>query len=625
VTFSPAAPQPDIRIAEYSGLDTSAPFDVAQGAIGTGTALSTGNITTATANELLVAGNEIGHTTTAPGAGFTQRLITSPNSHILEDRIVTTAGSYSATATQNISGFWIIQVVAFKAAGGGGGGDTQAPTVPTGLSATPVSATQVNLSWTASTDNVGVTGYQVQRCQGAGCTNFADLATPSGTTFNDTGRSPNTTYRYQVRARDAVPNWSAYSSPVSATTPADSTAPSVPTGLAATAVSDTQINVTWNASSDNVAVTGYQLQRCQGSGCTNFADLATPSGTSFSDTGRTPNTTYRYQVRARDAVPNWSAYSSPVSATTQTDSAAPSVPTGLTATAVSISQINVSWNASTDNVGVTGYQLQRCQGAGCTNFTDLATPSGTSFNNTGLSPNTTYRYQVRARDAVPNWSSYSSPAAATTQADSTAPSVPTGLSATAVSSSQINLSWNASTDNVAVTGYQLQRCQGVGCTSFADLATPSGTSFNDTGLSASTTYRYQVRARDAVPNWSAYSSPVSAATQAPADTQAPTAPASLLIVAASSNEIDLVWTGSTDNVGVTAYIVERCSGVSCSNWGSAGTVSTPTPPATLFNNTSLSASTSYSYRVYARDAANNPSAPSNVVTYQTPANSPDCN
>src|SRR6185312_4287781 len=221
---------------------------------------------------------------------------------------------------------------------------------------------------------------------------------------------------------------------------------------------------------------------------------------------------------------------------------------------------------------------------------------------------TTYRYQVRARDAATNWSAYTNPpASATTQAppDTQAPTVPTGLSATPVSSSQINVTWNASTDNVGVTGYQLQRCQGAGCSNFTDLNLPTGTSFNDTGLSASTTYRYQVRARDAVPNWSASSTVASATTQAPADTQAPTTPTNLTAVAASSNEVDLVWNGSTDNVGVTAYVVERCAGVSCSNWGTVGTVSTPTPPATFFNNTSLTPSTSYSFRVRARDAANN--------------------
>ena len=96
--------------------------------------------------------------------------------------------------------------------------DTQAPTDPTGLSATAVSGTQINLAWTGSTDNVGVTSYRVERCQGAGCTNFVQVATPTGTSFNDTGLTTATTYSYRVRAADAAGNLSGYTAIQNATT-----------------------------------------------------------------------------------------------------------------------------------------------------------------------------------------------------------------------------------------------------------------------------------------------------------------------------------------------------------------------------------------------------------------------
>ena len=129
-------------------------------------------------------------------------------------------------------------------------------------------------------------------------------------------------------------------------------------------------------------------------------------------------TTYRYRVRAADAVPNLSGYSSIQNATTQAgpDTQAPSVPTGLSATPVSATQINLAWSASTDNVGVTGYRVERCLGATCSNFVQVGTPTGTSFDDTGLAAATTYRYRVRAADAVPNLSGYSSIQNATTQA-----------------------------------------------------------------------------------------------------------------------------------------------------------------------------------------------------------------
>ncbi|MGH8175770.1 MAG: LamG-like jellyroll fold domain-containing protein, partial [Steroidobacter sp.] len=91
-------------------------------------------------------------------------------------------------------------------------GDAQSPTAPTGVAASVISSTQINLSWTASTDDVGVTDYFVERCQGAGCTNFTQIATLTNTSYSDTGRTASTSYNYRVRATDAASNLSLYSS-----------------------------------------------------------------------------------------------------------------------------------------------------------------------------------------------------------------------------------------------------------------------------------------------------------------------------------------------------------------------------------------------------------------------------
>ena len=310
---------------------------------------------------------------------------------------------------------------------GGSPGDTQPPTAPTNLTATAVSSSQVNLAWTAATDNVAVTGYRVERCQGAGCSNFSEIAQPSGTSYSDTGRSPSTSYSYRVRATDAVPNLGPYSNTASATTPAgaDTQPPTAPTNLTATAVSSSQVNLAWTAATDNVAVTGYRVERCQGAGCSNFSEIAQPSGTSYSDTGRSPSTSYSYRVRATDAVPNLGPYSNTASATTPAgaDTQPPTAPTNLTATAVSSSQVNLAWTAATDNVAVTGYRVERCQGAGCSNFSEIAQPSGTSYSDTGRSPSTSYSYRVRATDAVPNLGPYSNTASATTPAGGGTPNL----------------------------------------------------------------------------------------------------------------------------------------------------------------------------------------------------------
>jgi chitodextrinase len=198
------------------------------------------------------------------------------------------------------------------------------------------------------------------------------------------------------------------------------------------------------------------------------------------------------------------------------DTAAPSAPTNLTPTAVDTSRVNLSWTASTDNVGVTGYLMERCQGAGCSAYTQISTPSGTAYSDTGLLPNTTYRYQMRATDAAGNLSPYSNVAQATTQVDTQPPTAPGTLTATAISGTQVNLSWGPSQDDAGVAGYRMERCQGAGCTDFVKvMVTPSTpTTFGDTGLVPSTNYSYLVRAADAAGNLGPYSNAAAVTTLA---------------------------------------------------------------------------------------------------------------
>jgi len=326
--------------------------------------------------------------------------------------------------------------------------DTTAPTAPTGLGATASSSSQINLSWSAASDNVGVTGYRIVRCQGVGCASFTEIATVAGTSYSNTGLTASTSYSYMVRAADAAGNLSDYSAKATAvTSPApDTTAPTAPTGLGAAASSSSQINLSWSAASDNVGVTGYRIERCQGAGCSNFAEIATSSGTSYSNTGLTASTSYSYRVRAGDAAGNLSGYSANATAATSAapDTTAPTAPTGLGATASSSSQINLSWSAASDSVGVTGYRVERCQGAGCGNFAQIATVSGTSYSNTGLAASTSYSYRVRAGDAAGNLSNYSAKATAVTPTDNHAPVISGSAPTTVVAGSAYSFAPTAS-------------------------------------------------------------------------------------------------------------------------------------------------------------------------------------
>jgi hypothetical protein len=128
VTFNQATAYPDVRILEYSGLDTSAPLDVTAAAVGTGTSANSGSATTTSANELIFgAGSTTGTAFTGAGAGFTARIINTYG-NLAEDKMVTSTGKYSATAP-NSSGNWVMQMATFRGGGQGSGGGNPAPTV----------------------------------------------------------------------------------------------------------------------------------------------------------------------------------------------------------------------------------------------------------------------------------------------------------------------------------------------------------------------------------------------------------------------------------------------------------------------------------------------------------------
>ncbi|GAA1645698.1 discoidin domain-containing protein [Saccharothrix algeriensis] len=177
-------------------------------------------------------------------------------------------------------------------------GDTQAPTTPGSLSYTQPQAGQIRLAWNASTDNVGVTAYDVY-ANG----NLLTSVNGSTLTYTDT-RSASETVSYYVRARDAAGNQSGNSNTVTRTgQTGDTVAPTAPGSLAYTLPASGQIRLTWTASTDNVGVTGYDVYA-------NSTLRASVGGTTLTYTDSQPDTaTVSYYVRAKDAAGNISPMS----------------------------------------------------------------------------------------------------------------------------------------------------------------------------------------------------------------------------------------------------------------------------------------------------------------------------
>jgi fibronectin type 3 domain-containing protein len=184
------------------------------------------------------------------------------------------------------------------------------------------------------------------------------------------------------------------------------------------------------------------------------------------------------------------------------DTIKPTPPTTVTATAVSTGKVALSWSGATDNVAVTGYRISR-------DGIQIAEQPGsaTSYTDSTVAPNTTYSYTIVAIDAAANVSPPSTPVSVSTTGatDGTPPSAPTGLVASAPSSSQVNLSWTASTDNVAVAGYNVYRNGTLLQAAALSDATPPTTYTDDTAAPGSA-YTYEVSAVDAAGNESTRSS-----------------------------------------------------------------------------------------------------------------------
>jgi chitodextrinase len=322
---------------------------------------------------------------------------------------------------------------------------------------------------------------------------------------------------------------------------------------------------------------------------------ATPNdGTQAVTIPNTPGTTNRIMVRGTNHIFfDVSNTNFTISAGAAPDTVAPTAPT-LSAAGTTTTSTNLSWSGATDNIAVTGYDVFR-NGA-----LIGSTTTATTFAVTGLTASTVYSFTVKSKDAAGNVSPDSNSVSVTTLTpapDTTAPNAPT-LSASGTTQTTTNLSWSGATDNVAVTGYDVLRNGAlIGSTTTA-------TTFTVTGLTASTAYTFNVRAKDAAGNVSLDSNSVTVTTLTP-DTTAPTAP-TLSASGTTSTTTNLSWTGASDNVAVTGYDVLR-------NGALIGSTTT----ATTFAVTGLTASTAYTFNVRAKDAAGNVSLNSNTVSVTT--------
>jgi len=395
---------------------------------------------------------------------------------------------------------------------GAGPPDTDAPSAPGNLVATAVGVSQVHLSWTASTDNVGVARYLVER-QDPGSASFVQVGTSDVTSYNDTALAAGSSYSYRVRATDPAQNLSQYSGVASATTQA---------GIAASDNfnrANGGLGVNWAkpvpASEQTLVIVNNQVTPdIENAHCYAYWTRDTFSQDQYSQVRMSNVGAWNGVIaRAQSAIDRF--YIAFVFGTNdyriylRKNGLYFSLITGTTET----------WLAG-DIIGLEAAGFNPVQLTLLRNGNPVLTYTDTTENLVGGSPGIGIFSPPGDHLAIDDWEGGNLGtlgilrSLGTLVPDTQAPSTPGNLVATASGASQIKLSWTASTNNVGVTQYEVQR-QDPGSTSFVDVGTTTRTSYNDTALAEGTSYSYRVLVRDATGRLKQYSGVASVTTASP--------------------------------------------------------------------------------------------------------------
>ena len=395
------------------------------------------------------------------------------------------------------------------------------PGQPQNLRARAAGPTSITLNWEAPASDGGerITGYTIRR-RGPNDGTWITIPRNTGpqeTTFTDTGLQPATAYRYQVAAINRIGpgQWS-----FEASTSTYAQAPGAPFNLTARAVGTARIDLSWSAprNTGGAQILGYRIEASDDGGRTwNIIVRRNTNsrGTTFSDVNLQPATTRHYRVAAINTA-GTGPFSNTARATTE--ATVPGAPRSLDANADGTSRIELSWRAPTSDGGsrITGYRIEVSEdgGARWDNLVANSHNTRTTYVHRGLEPATRRHYRVSAinREGV---SRASRVASAIT--DATVPDAPTGLTATAVTATQIDLFWLAPAydGGATVTGYRIEVSENG--TAWTDLRTNTQsrtTAFQHTGLMPGSTRHYRVSAINRV-GVGAASDTASAATDDP--------------------------------------------------------------------------------------------------------------
>jgi titin len=510
-----------------------------------------------------------------------------------------TAASFSDTSAPTASTSFY-RVSAYNTAGTSAPSNTANATTPdvppaaaSGLGATAVSSSRIDLNWTDNSSNES--GFKIERSSSS-TGPFTQIGTSTTPTFSDMSAPVASTSFYRVIAYNTA--GSAAASNVASATTSDNV-PASPSALGATAISSSRIDLNWTDNSSNES--GFKVERSSSS-TGPFTQIGTSTAASFSDTSAPTASTSFYRVSAYNTA-GTSAPSNTANATTP--DVPPAAPASCSAAPASQTQINLQWSDSSSNE--TSFKIERSSAAsGPWTLVTTMGANTTSWANTGLAAGTTWWYRVKASNAAGD-SAPSPLASATTQASAPVlPAPPSNLTATATSTSAISLSWLDNSTNE--TGFKIERATSVTGT-FTQVAAPGAgaTSWGDSGLTSNTTYYYRVRATSGAGD-STNSNTANATTQGgSSDVTPPSVPSGVVTTAPTCGGVLVTWNASTDagGSGLRGYNVYRKN-------ETTPFVQVPNSETRLMDS-GLSSATFYYYTIEAVDNAGNKSAKTSPV------------
>ncbi|MCD6167692.1 MAG: fibronectin type III domain-containing protein, partial [Caldisericia bacterium] len=355
---------------------------------------------------------------------------------------------------------------------------------PSGLVATPLSPTSIRLTWNPVDSNAS--NVLILRSTNGTTFNVYKTLPATTTSYIDTGLTPETTYWYRLWAKKDK-NTSEWSNTASATTPPAGSPPSSPTNLSAEAISCQQVDLSWDDNSSDED--NFIVERKEEGGSYSVIATLPANTTSYSDTTVSPETTYYYRVKAHNS---WgdSGYSNVVNVTTPACGTPPSAPTNLAAEATSPTEVSLSWTDNSDNED--GFKIERKQEGGTFSVIATLPPNTTTYTDTGLTPDTTYTYRVRAYNSF-GYSDYSNEAEVTTPSLITIPEAPTNLTVSDITSESVSLSWTDNSDNEE--GFKLYRREKEEADFSLLITLPADTTtYTDDSVEPEKTYYYKVLA-----------------------------------------------------------------------------------------------------------------------------------